>query len=52
VLLYFVISIRIARWVDEEEDKLKSSGETSLQYVILDMGGKQSTVQQFSFGKN
>lgn len=29
---------RIARWVDEEEDKLKSSGETSLQYVILDMG--------------
>lgn len=28
---------RISRWIDEEEDKLKSSGET-LQYVILDMG--------------
>ncbi|KAK6940780.1 SLC26A/SulP transporter domain [Dillenia turbinata] len=28
---------RISRWVDEEEDKLKSSEETSLQYVILDM---------------
>ncbi len=29
---------RILRWIDEEEDKLKSSGESSLQYVILDMG--------------
>ncbi|KAI3980921.1 hypothetical protein MKX01_025486 [Papaver californicum] len=29
---------RIARWINEEEDKLKSSGETTLQYVILDMG--------------
>ncbi|KAM4074146.1 hypothetical protein ACB094_10G071900 [Castanea mollissima] len=29
---------RIARWIDEEEDRLKSTGETSLQYVILDMG--------------
>ncbi|GKU86542.1 hypothetical protein SLEP1_g1054 [Rubroshorea leprosula] len=29
---------RISRWIDEEEDKLKSSGETSLQYIILDMG--------------
>ncbi|KAM7527215.1 hypothetical protein LguiB_030625 [Lonicera macranthoides] len=28
---------RILRWIDEEEDNLKSSGETSLQYVILDM---------------
>ncbi|KAM3326079.1 sulfate transporter 3.1 [Capsicum chacoense] len=28
---------RISRWIDDEEDKLKSSGET-LQYVILDMG--------------
>ncbi|KAK4441645.1 Sulfate transporter 3.1 [Sesamum alatum] len=28
---------RISRWIDDEEDKLKSSGETSLQYVILDM---------------
>ncbi|XP_071738223.1 sulfate transporter 3.1-like [Rutidosis leptorrhynchoides] len=26
---------RISRWVDEEEDKLKSTGENSLQYVIL-----------------
>ncbi|XP_059300885.1 sulfate transporter 3.1-like [Lycium ferocissimum] len=29
---------RISRWIDDEEDKLKSSGETTLQYVILDMG--------------
>ncbi|KAA8550830.1 hypothetical protein F0562_002514 [Nyssa sinensis] len=29
---------RISRWIDEEEDKLKASGETNLQYVILDMG--------------
>ncbi|KAL8252984.1 hypothetical protein R6Q59_036677 [Mikania micrantha] len=26
---------RISRWVDEEEDRVKSLGETSLQYVIL-----------------
>jgi hypothetical protein len=31
---------RIARWIDEEEDRIKSSGENSLQYVILDMSGK------------
>ncbi|XP_043692626.1 sulfate transporter 3.1-like [Telopea speciosissima] len=29
---------RISRWIDEEEDRLKASGENSLQYVILDMG--------------
>ncbi|GAB4841639.1 Sulfate transporter 3.1, variant 2 [Ancistrocladus abbreviatus] len=29
---------RISRWIDEEEDKLKSSGEIDLLYVILDMG--------------
>ncbi|KAG9451931.1 hypothetical protein H6P81_004835 [Aristolochia fimbriata] len=28
---------RISRWITEEEDRLKASGETSLQYVILDM---------------
>ncbi|KAG8473903.1 hypothetical protein CXB51_033773 [Gossypium anomalum] len=28
---------RILRWIDEEEDKLKATGKTSLQYVILDM---------------
>ncbi|MBA0652998.1 hypothetical protein Goklo_020208, partial [Gossypium klotzschianum] len=28
---------RISRWIDEEEDKLKSTGETSLQYVIFNM---------------
>lgn len=28
---------RISRWINEEEDQLKSSGETSLQYLILDM---------------
>uniref|UniRef100_A0A2P2NFI0 Uncharacterized protein MANES_05G080400 n=1 Tax=Rhizophora mucronata TaxID=61149 RepID=A0A2P2NFI0_RHIMU len=29
---------RISRWIDDEEDRLKSSGETSLRYVILVMG--------------
>uniref|UniRef100_A0A7N0TMB1 STAS domain-containing protein n=1 Tax=Kalanchoe fedtschenkoi TaxID=63787 RepID=A0A7N0TMB1_KALFE len=28
---------RIVRWIDEEEEKLKASGEISLQYVILNM---------------
>ncbi|KAK8554796.1 hypothetical protein V6N13_093769 [Hibiscus sabdariffa] len=28
---------RITRWIDEEEDKLKSAGKTSLQYVIFNM---------------
>ncbi|PRQ36083.1 putative SLC26A/SulP transporter [Rosa chinensis] len=28
---------RISRWVYEEEDRIKSSGETSLQYIILDI---------------
>lgn len=29
--------LRISRWIYEEEDRIKSSGETSLQYVILDI---------------
>ncbi|KAI9118947.1 hypothetical protein K1719_009622 [Acacia pycnantha] len=28
---------RITRWIDEEEDRIKAAGETSLQSVILDM---------------
>ncbi|KAG7553192.1 SLC26A/SulP transporter domain [Arabidopsis thaliana x Arabidopsis arenosa] len=28
---------RIGRWIDEEEDKLRTSGEISLQYIIIDM---------------
>ncbi|KAI3870828.1 hypothetical protein MKX03_006812 [Papaver bracteatum] len=28
---------RISRWIDEEEEKIRLSGETSLQYVILDL---------------
>ncbi|KAL3645225.1 hypothetical protein CASFOL_010405 [Castilleja foliolosa] len=28
---------RISRWIDDEEEKIKSSGETGLQYVVLDM---------------
>ncbi|XP_022953300.1 sulfate transporter 3.1-like isoform X1 [Cucurbita moschata] len=28
---------RIIRWVDEEEDRIKASGESTLQYVVLDM---------------
>ncbi|KAJ8899359.1 hypothetical protein K2173_018333 [Erythroxylum novogranatense] len=29
---------RISRWIEEEEDRIRSSGECSLHYVILDMG--------------
>ncbi|CAN4101226.1 unnamed protein product [Withania somnifera] len=29
---------RISRWIDDEEDRIRSLGETTLQYVILDMG--------------
>lgn len=39
-MLYICGFVRISRWVDEEEDKLKSSGENSLQYVILALSGK------------
>ncbi|CAL0310357.1 unnamed protein product [Lupinus luteus] len=28
---------RILRWIDEEEDKIKATGKTSLLYVIIDM---------------
>ncbi|MED6197793.1 Sulfate transporter 3.1 [Stylosanthes scabra] len=28
---------RITRWIDDEEDRIKANGETSLQYIILDM---------------
>ncbi|KAL2935825.1 Sulfate transporter 3.1 [Bienertia sinuspersici] len=28
---------RISRWIDEEEERLKASGEAKLHYVILDM---------------
>ncbi|KAG7025508.1 Sulfate transporter 3.1, partial [Cucurbita argyrosperma subsp. argyrosperma] len=28
---------RIIRWVDEEEDRIKASGDSTLQYVVLDM---------------
>ncbi|KAM7256528.1 hypothetical protein ACFE04_012269 [Oxalis oulophora] len=28
---------RIVRWIDEEEEQLRSTGGTSLQYIILDM---------------
>ncbi|KAF2531361.1 hypothetical protein F2Q70_00032589 [Brassica cretica] len=28
---------RITRWINEEEERVKTSGENSLQYVILDM---------------
>ncbi|CAI9781192.1 unnamed protein product [Fraxinus pennsylvanica] len=28
---------RILRWIDDEEDEIKSSGKSSLQYFILDM---------------
>ncbi|XP_004493701.1 sulfate transporter 3.1-like [Cicer arietinum] len=28
---------RITRWIDEEEERIKEAGQTSLQYVIVDM---------------
>ncbi|XP_014495937.1 sulfate transporter 3.1 [Vigna radiata var. radiata] len=28
---------RITRWIDEEEDRIKASDQTTLQYVIIDM---------------
>ncbi|XP_058745934.1 sulfate transporter 3.1-like [Vicia villosa] len=28
---------RISRWIDEEEDRIKAIGETSLKYIIMDM---------------
>lgn len=35
------MGFRISRWIDEEEDRLKESmGESSLQYIIIDMTGK------------
>ncbi|KAF5950764.1 hypothetical protein HYC85_012757 [Camellia sinensis] len=34
---------RISRWIDDEEDKLKSSEKIGLQYVILDMSGSIDT---------
>ncbi|KAK9984256.1 hypothetical protein SO802_033781 [Lithocarpus litseifolius] len=37
--IYFASSSYLREWwIDEEEDRIKSTGETSLQYVILDMG--------------
>lgn len=38
--LEFQGHFEISRWIDEEEERLKSLGETSLQHVILDMSGK------------
>lgn len=38
---------RIGRWVDEEEERLKSSGESTLQYVILNMGGRNPVIAFF-----
>lgn len=32
--------VRIIRWIDDEEDRLKANGETSLHYIILDMRGQ------------
>ncbi|KAL3507857.1 hypothetical protein ACH5RR_033239 [Cinchona calisaya] len=34
---------RISRWIDEEEDRLKSSIDIELQYVILDMSAVATT---------
>ena len=40
--ILLLLFCRIARWIDEEEERIKSTGETSLQYVILNMSGKYS----------
>jgi sulfate transporter 3 len=31
---------RISRWIDDEEERTGAKGETGVQYVVLDMGGK------------
>jgi len=36
----FVVLHRITRWIDEEENRIKATAETSLQYVIMDMSGE------------
>ncbi|KAL0548220.1 hypothetical protein IC582_012668 [Cucumis melo] len=33
---------RLSRWITDEEERIKTSGETSLQYIILDMSGVSS----------
>ncbi|CAK9318667.1 unnamed protein product [Citrullus colocynthis] len=33
---------RLSRWITDEEQRIKSSGETSLQYIILDISGVSS----------
>ncbi|KAG7028882.1 Sulfate transporter 3.1 [Cucurbita argyrosperma subsp. argyrosperma] len=33
---------RLSRWITDEEERIKSSGETSLQYIILDLSGVSS----------
>jgi hypothetical protein len=41
MLIYsFLFEFRLSRWIDDEEEVLKNKGKTSLQYVILDFGGK------------
>lgn len=38
--LQFLFFLRLTRWMTDEEERIKSSGETSLQYIILDFSGK------------
>jgi hypothetical protein len=40
VTLVIYIVLRISRWIDDEEDRIKAAGEERLQCVVLDMGGE------------
>lgn len=41
---------RIWRWINEEEDKLKDSSVTELQYVVLDLSGKLYVKDEYISG--
>ncbi|VAI09138.1 unnamed protein product [Triticum turgidum subsp. durum] len=34
---------RFTRWIDEDDERTSAKGETGVQYVVLDMGGKLQT---------
>lgn len=40
IWMWKLLCFRIMRWVDEEEDRIKASSESTLQFVVLDMSGK------------
>lgn len=49
LLIWVDCIVRISRWIDEEEEKLKCSQKQDLQYLILDMSGEYSFIQEHAF---